>query len=168
MNKFKVLVILISLTFANATLARESIQFYKNEIKEVVEKFRVGMIERDREKFKILFHSDQIPWIMVFSDEMVKRKRLTNPKFPRTFGSVRAPWENMKGDNKDKHEEKIWNVRIDTDGYLASVHFNYSDHLNGFMRSEGTESWDLVRDDENWKIISVSYVVTQKIKKSQD
>ncbi len=169
MNKIKTLLILTTLILTNSTFAREreNIQFYKNEIKEVVETFRIAMIEHDRETFKTLFHSEQIPWIMVFSDEMVKTKRLTKPNFPRTFGGVGSPLRTMKSDNKDKREEKIWNVKIDTDGYLASVHFSYSDHLNGFMRAEGTESWDLVRDDESWKIISVSYVVTQKIKLPQ-
>ena len=140
---------MILLGFTTTALARENMQFYKDEIKEVVE------------TFKTLFHSDKIPWTMVFSVEMVKRKRKDNPNFPRTFGGVGSPLKTMSDEKSNDREEKIWNIKIDTDGYLASVYFNYSDHLNGHKRASGTESWDLVREDSGWKIISVSYMVTQ-------
>jgi hypothetical protein len=55
----------------------------------------------------------------------------------------------------------MWNIQIETDGYLASVHFNYSDHRNGIKRAFGTEAWDLVKDGAQWKIVSVKYTVTE-------
>ena len=39
------------------------------------------------------------------------------------------PVKMLPGD--DDEEEKIWDIKIETDDYLVIVHFNYSDYVNG-------------------------------------
>ncbi len=155
------LVALVSLGLSSSATARENTQAYKNEIKAVVETFRLAIINKDKTIFKSLFYSDKIPWIAVFSDEMVAEQRKTKPDFPRSvdFGQFGPP-EKMISD-KEKQEEKMSDIKIQTDGYLASVHFNYSDHRNGVKKAFGTEAWDLVKQDDGWKIVSVKYTVTE-------
>jgi hypothetical protein len=160
LRTFAALLLTLSIV-PHSAMAKNSIQVSKDEIGTVIEKFRISLINHDKVLFKTLFLSDQIPWIMVFSEEMIARKRQDNPNYPSMYGSVGSPLNALRGEKTVNREEKMWNIKIDTDGYLASVHFNYSDHINGYKRAWGTESWDLVNNGKDWKIISVSYVVTQ-------
>lgn len=152
---------LSSLLISNSAQAAQDNQTDKKAIAAIVETFRISLINKDKETFKSLFYSNDIPWIAVFSDEMVNAKRTKKPDYPRTanFGKFGAP-EKMISDT-EQQEEKMWNIKIDTDGYLGTVHFNYSDHINGYKRAWGTEAWDLVKEDAGWKIVSVKFVVTE-------
>ncbi|NQZ08871.1 MAG: hypothetical protein HRT35_17075 [Algicola sp.] len=146
------LVAFVALALSCSTIARENTQVYKNEIRAVVESFRLAIINKDKATFKLLFYSDKIPWIPVFSDEMVAEQRKTKADFPRSvdFGQFGPP-ENMISD-KEKQEEKMSDIKIETDGYLASVHFKYSDHRNGVKKAFGTEAWDYLQStQENHK-----------------
>jgi hypothetical protein len=156
-----ILTILVVLGLCNTAAARGNNQVYEKEINTVIETFRLSIINKDRETFKSLFYSENIPWIAVFSDEMVDIKRKVKPNYPRTvdFGKFGPPVKMIS--DKEKQEEKIWNIQIETDGYLGTVHFNYSDHRNGMKKAFGTEAWDLVRDESSWKIVSVKYTVTE-------
>lgn len=156
-----ILIIFVILSLCNSVHARDNKEIYEKEINAVIEKFRLSIINKDKETFKSLFYSDNIPWIAVFSDEMVNKKRKVKPNYPRTvnFGKFGPPVKMIS--DKEKQEEKIWNIQIETDGYLGSVHFKYSDHRNGLKKAFGTEAWDLVRDDTSWKIVSVKYTVTE-------
>jgi len=156
-----ILIVLITFTFGSPANANIDTKTSKKEIREVVETFRLSIINKDKDTFKTLFYSDNIPWIAVFSDEMVKANRKDNPDFPRTinFGKYGPPVKMIS--DEGQQEEKMWNIRINTDGYLASVHFNYSDNMNGIKKAFGTESWDLVKVGANWKIVSVTYTVTE-------
>jgi hypothetical protein len=140
----------------------------KQQIQAVVEHFRLAIINKDKETFKSLFYSDSIPWIAVFSEEMLAAKRKIKPDYPASVNLGQfGPPETMIA-NGESQEEKMWNIKIDTDGYLASVHFNYSDHRNGIKRAFGTEAWDLVKDGAQWKIVSVKYTVTEVESHSPD
>ena len=152
---------LISVLLCSSSVANDNNDVYKKEIKTVIETFRLAIINKDKETFKSLFYSESIPWIAVFSNEMVKARRKVKPDFPRTvnFGKFGPPVK-MISDNEEQ-EEKMWNIKVESDGYLGSVHFNYSDHRNGVKKAFGTEAWDLIKEESGWKIVSVKYTVTE-------
>lgn len=157
-NKNRLLMFL-GLMVCNSVFADVSTS--ETQIREVVEEFRTSIINKDKDVFSSLFLHDNIPFIAVFSEEMLAKKRLENPDYPAAvdFGKFGAPVEMIS--DTDSQEEKMWNIKVQTDGYLASVHFDYSDHENGKKKAWGTESWSLVKVDTEWKITSVSFTVTE-------
>ena len=56
-------------------------------------------------------------------------------------------------------EEVFSGVRIDTDGDIASVAFDYRFLSDGRQTNWGREMWQLVRTEEGWKIISVVWTI---------
>ena len=148
-----------ALLVSQISLAEMSVS--ETQIREVIEQFRTSIINKDKEVFSSLFFSDEVPFIAVFSDEMLASKRMERPDYPAAvdFGKFGPP-ANLISEN-DQQEEKIWNINIQTDGHLASVHFNYSDHENGKKKAWGTESWSMIKVDADWKITSVSFTVTE-------
>lgn len=78
----------------------------------------------------------------------MKPPRKTMNMSPRKF-------INMIAADKAKIDETISNVRIDSDGDVAQVWFDYS-FLNGdYKENWGKESWQMVRTEDGWKIAAV-------------
>ncbi len=53
-------------------------------------------------------------------------------------------------------------MKIDTDGDLASVLFDYAFLSNGKETNHGKEAWHLLRTQDGWKIASVVWSVNLK------
>lgn len=52
-------------------------------------------------------------------------------------------------------EEKFDHLRIDTNGDIAQVYFDYSFNRGDYQSNWGQEAWQLVRTGDGWKINSV-------------
>lgn len=99
----------------------------------MIETFRTSLIKKDKETFLQLFLKDDITWTGVTTDGSIEM--VANEPMPA--------------------EETFSNVRIDTDGEVAQVWFDYS-FLDGSYRSNwGKESWQLARTEKGWKIAAV-------------
>lgn len=107
-----------------------------------------------------LFLREDITWDAAFDDPsldgiMARRTDKSLPRPNKTFHST--PREFIKGIAKSSgpREETIDNVRIDTDGDVAQVWFDYSYKQSDYQQNWGKEAWQLVRTEDGWKIASV-------------
>ena len=130
-------------------------------IRQVVETFRVSLIKKDPATFLKLFYSESIPWIGVTTDKSLNREKAEkkDPKQPdpaKLYASGN-PRKFIEGISKSKTaiEETFENVRIDSDGDVAQVWFDYSFNEAGYKANWGKESWHMVRTTDGWKISSV-------------
>jgi hypothetical protein len=131
----------------------------------VVESFRTSLINKDKATYMSLFFSNKpedIGWQFVSEDTRLVHIRKTKPD------AIKA--RQIAGNNfislidgavaaKEPREETFSNVRIDTDGEVASVSFDYSFLANGRKTNWGKELWQLVRTEKGWKIFSVVYTI---------
>lgn len=130
-------------------------------IRQVVEGFRVSLIKKDPPSFMKLFYSETIPWIGVVTDNSLARAKAEkkDPKQPdpEKLYTSGNPRKFIEGFSKipDNVEETFDNVRIDTDGDVAQVWFDYSFKFNGYKANWGKEAWHMVRTADGWKISSV-------------
>ncbi len=130
-------------------------------IENVVETFRVSLIKKDKNSFMKLFYSENIPWIGITTDKslaMIKAKK-AKPELPdpkKVYASDN-PRKFIEGIVKEKEavEEKFENVRIDSNGDVAQVWFDYSFNYDGYKANWGKEAWHMVRTSDGWKISSV-------------
>lgn len=138
----------------------------------VVEQFRMAIIHKDKPSFMRLFFSDkpeEVTWQWVVDDAAMARIRKTKPdarKARHVAGSNYLSF--IDGETRPgakAGEEKFRDVKIDTDGEVASVNFDYSYLEDGRETNWGREMWQLVRSDDGWKIISVIYSVRDPVRK---
>ncbi|WP_426103964.1 hypothetical protein [Massilia sp. TSP1-1-2] len=130
----------------------------RESIEQIVETFRVSIIKKDKTSFMKLFYSDKIPWIGVTTDKSLAWAKAHKPK-----PDMQDLKKIFAADNPQKFidnieagdEEKFENVRIDSDGDVAQVWFDYSFNFNDYKANWGKEAWHLVRTDAGWKISSV-------------
>jgi hypothetical protein len=73
--------------------------------------------------------------------------------------------ESIANDKSDS-QERFSNIRINGDGAVASVYFDFVFESDGNPENIGSESWLLVRTDKGWKISSIVYSMNFPEKKS--
>lgn len=151
---------LFASTVANAQNANPT--NHETQIRDVVESFRVSIIEKDKPRFLALFHGMNIPWLSVLENKTlanIRERRADRPKADPLGTPGPEKFIDEVVGIKMRLEEKFSNIRIETDGNIASVYFDYSFHQGDYMSNFGTEAWHLLNTDQGWKITSVIYSV---------
>lgn len=123
----------------------------------IVEQFKAAIIARDGKTLGSLFLQDHDSWLSVADEAKWTKVKALNPQAPKVFPSS---WKKFAEfiQNADKPvEERFYNVRIDTNGAIASVWFDFDFLVDGKVSNRGSESWQLVRAEEGWKISSMLY-----------
>ena len=131
-------------------------------VEAVVEAFRASIVDRDQTRFKKLFLDENTVWQSVTGDKNLKEARKKKPSAvkvridptnnPRNFIDEIAA-------DKAQSEEQFRDVKIQSDGDIASVYFDYSFLADGKETNHGREAWQLVHTDDGWKIVSVIWSV---------
>ena len=141
-------------------------------IEHVVKSFAKALVEKDKPLYMSLFFSDkadEIGWQFVSEDSRLVHIRKTKPD---AIKARRIPSNNFVSlidaavAAKESNEEKFSNVKIDTDGEIASVSFDYEFYEAGKKTNWGKEMWQLVRTENGWKIFSVIYTIRDHLSAS--
>ena len=128
-------------------------------INAIVAQFKAAIIARDGKTLGSLFVQDHDSWLSVADAAKWAKVKALNPKGPKVFPSS---WKKFSEfiQNADKPvEERFYNVRIDTNGAVAAVWFDFDFLINGKVTNRGSESWQMVRAEDGWKISSMLYSV---------
>jgi hypothetical protein len=134
------------------------------EIQTVIEAFRTAIIDKDKERFVGLFLPGHVAWQSVRGDDTVRRAREKDPNATKVLvNPEKTHLSFIDGivDSKNRIEEKFRNTRIETDGDIASVYFDYSFHANDVETNHGQEAWQLVRTGDGWRISAVAWSVNR-------
>jgi ketosteroid isomerase-like protein len=121
-------------------------------IRRVVEQFKTAIVARDGKTLGNLFLQDHDRWLSVADEPTwaaVKARKMRPPtwkKFAEFVQTARAPIE-----------ERFYDVRIETNGAVASVWFDFDFLIDGQVTNRGSESWQMVRAEDGWKISSILY-----------
>lgn len=135
------------------------------EIEAVVEAFRTSILEKDKPRFVALFLHDAVTWQSVDSDAFLQRRRARNPQARKVEvdakHGMRSFIDGIVSDEA-RTEETFRNVKIDTDGDIAAVQFDYAFLENGRETNHGREAWQLVNTGEGWKIVAVIWSMNRR------
>ena len=132
----------------------------KRQIEQLVERFRIAITDKAPAAFMQLFLREDSTWNVVYTDDSVKRYNasLKDPNIPlatRVQGGSPRTFIDSIARSKQARSEVISNVRIDTDGEIAQVWFDFAFMTGDYKSAWGKESWQLLRTDAGWKIAAV-------------
>lgn len=133
------------------------------QIHALVDSFRSAIIDKDAERFEGLFVPGAVTWQAVMSDAALQRVREKRPDAVKLrFNPEHGPHSFIDNivTSKDQLEEVFENVRIETDGDIASVVFDYRFMVEGRQTNHGLEAWHLLRDEQGWRIVSVIWSIS--------
>jgi hypothetical protein len=126
-------------------------------INQIVEQFKAAIIAHDGKALGSLFLQDHDSWLSVADAATFTAVRARNPNAPKVLkGSWRQFADFIQADPKPV-EERFYNVRIDTNGAVGSVYFDFDFLEDGKVTNRGSEAWQMVRAEDGWKISSMLY-----------
>lgn len=140
-------------------------------IRATIESFRTAIIDKDRARFLALFVQPDVPWQSVMEDRSLAQVRGKHPQAIKArFKQENNPVAFIDGivASANASEETFSNIRIDSDGDVATVNFDYRFLSNGKATNWGQESWLMVRTEAGWKITSLAYSVILPPVKASD
>jgi hypothetical protein len=126
-------------------------------INQVVEQFKAAIIAHDGKTLDSLFLLDHDSWLTVADDKTWAEVKPRNPKARKVFASSRRQFVEFVQTSPKPVEERFYNVRIDTNGAVASVWFDFDFLQDGKVTNRGSETWQMVRDEDGWKISAMLY-----------
>jgi hypothetical protein len=132
----------------------------RQAIEGIVETFRKAIVDKDEAAFMKLFLREDIGWVGVYTDGSIDRYHagMKDPKAarpPKFFSSSPRKFIANIAKASEPRAETFDNVRIESDGDVAQVWFDYSFLADGYRQNWGKESWQLVRTEAGWKIAAV-------------
>jgi hypothetical protein len=129
------------------------------QVREVVRKFGAAIVAHDGEMLRSLFLPQPSIWASVLGDAEYSRLKERRPEATRVHPGTYERFAAMVETAKLPQRERFTDVDIRTDGAMASVSFDYVYEEDGVAQNRGIESWQLVKADDGWKIVSMLYSV---------
>ena len=126
-------------------------------INAVVEQFKTAIIARDGKTLGSLFLQDHDSWLSVADEKAWEKVKARHPKARKVVPSSWKKFSEFIQTSSKPVEERFYNVRIDTNGAVASVWFDFDFLIDGKVTNRGSESWQMVRSEDGWKISSMLY-----------
>lgn len=132
----------------------------ESEIQAVADAFRQAIVDKDGAAFATLFlDPSTATWVSVESDaRLAAAQAAGRPVGEKVLvGPDRTPLSFIQRivQSPVRHDETMENLRIVTDGDIASVHFDFAYLNDDRVITTGEEAWLLVRTADGWRIVSV-------------
>lgn len=128
-------------------------------IREVIAQFQQSIVAKDGARLRSLFLPGRQSWYSVASERELQQRRARKPEAARFRTSDYDTFARSVEQSRSAEEERFSNIRIHTDGAVASVHFDFVYLSDGKPANQGQEAWHLIRTDAGWKIVSLIYSV---------
>ena len=152
----KVFTILAVLVFSKMSTA-QNIRGTSNTaaIRKILNSFTQAIIKKDSATLASLFANTPIAFVSVQCAQTFAYLKKKDPSTP--FQSIvnYKDFISYVAQTKDQVEEKIYNIRIRTDGSVASLSAEYSFWSNNEKINWGQENWELIFNGTDWKIAAI-------------
>jgi hypothetical protein len=129
----------------------------KAQVQQVVDSFQVSLKAKDAKALGDLFLPESKAWITTLGEPSFTNVKTKHPEVTRYKAGSWQEFTDFVGKTKGSVEERFHNVRIETDGSVASVYFDFEFLMDGKVGNHGAETWQLVRTDNGWKIAAMLY-----------
>jgi len=129
----------------------------KKEIQNLINEFKSAIKKKDSVALTNLFYDKKITWISVAHDKSFEYGKRLDPNSKEIQQSGAFELLNDPQLKDIGLEEKFYNINIFTDGKLATVVFDYKFLMGSTTTNWGTESWQLVKINNSWKIYNLMY-----------
>lgn len=131
----------------------------KNQIEQVIARFQTAIINKDKAGLSELFLPANNSWIAVPTAATFRIAQAKHPKARRFMPGSYADFVAFVTSSPEHMEEKFSNVKIETDGAVASVYFDFVFLSNGEPQNRGSEAWQLINTGSGWKINALVYSI---------
>lgn len=126
-------------------------------VQKVMDSFHRAVINHDGAQVAALFIPEGSAWLNVLSDEAYARAKVKSPNAPKIRPGSYKEFADFVSHSKVSLEPRHSHVRIHTDGTIAAAYFDFEFLIDGKIENRGSETWQLVKGPEGWRIAAITY-----------
>lgn len=126
------------------------------QIQQLVERFKGAIIAKDGDAMRAMFLSGA-SWLQGTDKASLAKERIKQPDAQQFTPWSHEQFAKFVSTAPTAIEETFDNVRIETDGIIGTVIFDYQFLTDHKTTNHGVETWQLVHTDEGWKISAMLY-----------
>lgn len=127
-------------------------------IQQLVERFKSAIVAKDGDAMHAMFLPGA-SWFQGTEKASLAKVRTKKPDAQQFTPGSYEQFAKFVGTAPTAIEETFDNVRIETDGTIGTVYFDYKFLADHKVTNHGVETWQLVHTDEGWKISAMLFSV---------
>ena len=128
-------------------------------IEQVVERFKAAILAHDGKTLDGLFLADHDSWLEVADERTWAEVKRKHPEARKVVVDARRKFVEFVQHGTRPVEERFYNVRIETNGAIGMVYFDFDFIADGKVNNRGSETWQMVRAEDGWKIAAMLYSI---------
>jgi len=128
-------------------------------LNDLVVEFTESISAKDSVRFKKLLFHDNISFVGIMSEKTEGSIKKTHPDFQGVSVSTGSKFIREIVNSKEPKTEKVFNLRINSDGVIGSVSFDYCFLSGDKMIQWGNELWNVVYTEDQWLIKDVVFSI---------
>jgi ketosteroid isomerase-like protein len=126
-------------------------------IRRVMEAFHHAVTTHDGNGVSELFLDHGSTWVTVLTDKAFAAARAKNASTQKVRVSSYQDFAAFVSSTKSDLDPRHADVRITSDGAVASVYFHFDFVIDGKVENRGDETWQLVKTVDGWRIVAITY-----------
>jgi ketosteroid isomerase-like protein len=127
------------------------------DIQRVMDSFHHAVAAHDGKGVSDLFLDHGSTWVTVLSDKAFAIAKSKNAVAQKIHVSSYKDFATFVSSTKSVLDPRHGNVRIMSDGAVASVYFHFDFVTDGKVENCGDETWQLVKTADGWRIVAITY-----------
>lgn len=127
------------------------------DVDHLIAAYHQAVVSHDASRLAALFAPTGTAWFSVLSDDGLKRARAKSPDAAKLKPSSVESFVKLVATSKSRLDPRHTNLQIRSDGAIATVTFDFSFVIDDKEQNRGSESWQLVKDVDGWRIVSIIY-----------
>jgi ketosteroid isomerase-like protein len=126
-------------------------------IEQVMKEYHAAILAHDGTALSNLFLPDGNLWLNVLTDSAYARAQAKSPTAKKVRISSYQDFAKLVSTTPKSFDPEHSNVAIHTDGTIAAVYFDFVFNVDGKANNRGSETWQLVKAADGWRIASIIY-----------
>lgn len=126
-------------------------------IEQVMSQYHSAILAHDGTALSRLFLPDANLWLNVLTESAYVRARAKSPSAQKVRVSNYQDFAKLVSTTPKSFDPEHSNVVIQTDGTIAAVYFDFVFNVDGKASNRGSETWQLVKAADGWRIASIIY-----------
>jgi hypothetical protein len=126
-------------------------------IEQVMKEYHAAILAHDGTALSCLFLSEANLWLNVLTDSAYAGAQAKSPTAQKVRISSYQDFAKLVSTTPKSFDPEHSNVVIHTDGTIAAVYFNFVFNVDGKANNRGSETWQLIKAADGWRIVSIIY-----------
>jgi ketosteroid isomerase-like protein len=126
-------------------------------IQQVMNQYHAAIHAHDGTALSGLFLPDANLWLNVLTDSAYAHAQANSPTALKVRVGNYRDFAKLVSTTSKNFDPEHSNLVIHTDGTIAAVYFDFVFNVDGKANNHGSETWQLVKTADGWRIASIIY-----------